>query len=241
MKVKGLILMVVVLTVFVCTGVARADLFTFSGGTTGFGIYQTGSGGEFTTTPDSGLSYILNTYNANARIGNAFQTFCLETNETASGGGTYGVSLSNASVYGGVGGTVNGKDPLSIGTAWLYSQFAKGALQDYNYTDLTQRKVSAEAFQNTIWWLEGELTTKPNNTFTSQVTAKFGEANAMKDNNGAYAVQVANLWEQGHVGEAGYQKQDVLVASPVPIPPSVYLLGAGLLGVVFARKRAKKV
>lgn len=239
MKVKGLILMVAVLTAFVCMpAVAMADTFTFTGGA-GYGVYQTGSGGEFTVRPGDRLNWILNNYDAKAKIGNALQTFCLETNEYVWPNSTYSVVLSNATVYGGAGGAVDGRDPLSKGAAWLYNQFARGILQDYNYTDPTLRQASADALQKTIWWPEGEQV-NPNNVFTQKVISMFEEVGAKADNNGAYPVMVANLWEPGHLGESGYQRQDQLIASAAPIPPTVWLLGAGLFGVGFIRKRIKK-
>jgi hypothetical protein len=265
MKFKSLILMTMVLVGFMCMPViAKAYTLTFTGNNTtdqgylyGYGPYQTGSGGEFTLAPDAGLSWLLNNYDSKALVVNgALQSFCLEEKEYAYAGSTNSVLLRNAAIKGGQ----SNSDPLSIGTAWLYYQFSKGVLANYNY-DIDEsspaarlasqraRHESASALQNTIWWLEGELTNMPSNTFTTQVLAVFGNSGAaMADNNGSYHVMVATMWVPGHEGDIEtknldgtlmYARQDMLAT--VPVPPAVYLLGAGLLGVVFIRKRISKV
>ena len=58
-----------------------------------------------------------------------FQTFCIEANEHFSPGSTYDVTLSDRAMYGS---QPPGGDPVSIGTAWIYSQFAAGTLRSWN-------------------------------------------------------------------------------------------------------------
>jgi len=234
MKLKSLILSGAVLVFFLCTqGMAMAHTLTF---TDGYGKYQTGLGGEFTATPSAGLNWLLNNYDSKvvAKTG-TFQTFCMEFNEHISINTPYNAVLSNAATNGGVsGGGVNKSDPLSIGTAYLYDQFAKGALAGYEYNtsgiNESGREASAAALQNTIWWLEGEQG-KPNNSFVDLVISQFkGETNAMLDNNGSFAVRVVNL-----IAKDGTASQDQLAA--VPIPSALYLLAPGLLGLIgFKRK-----
>ena len=59
----------------------------------------------------------------------------------------------------GGGGAVDGKDPVSAGTGWLYSQFARGSLTGYDYDNITPlgRIESARLLQLAIWMLEDEL------------------------------------------------------------------------------------
>ena len=60
----------------------------------------------------------FNIYNNNQGV--TFQSFCLERNEYISIGGTYTVAgISDAAMMGGVGGGIDGADPLSGKTAWL--------------------------------------------------------------------------------------------------------------------------
>jgi len=133
----------------------------------GYGPYQAGQGGEFTLDPGVGLEWVLSGYNSAKQTRNAgttgsaagtgddtFQTFCMEKSEYIYANTTFDVTISNAAT---LGGTTNSSDPLSIGTAYLYYNFAKGLLAPYNYNGTeAQREASAAALQNTIWWLEGE-------------------------------------------------------------------------------------
>jgi len=122
-------------------------------------------------------------------------------------------------------------DPISVGTAWLYYNFATGNLANYNYG--AGRAASAAALQNTIWWLEQEAADPgAGNVFRTAVLAQFGNsaAAAMADNNGAYAVQVLNLTTL-----AGGLAQDMLIVTP--IPGALILLGPALLGLAGFRKR----
>jgi hypothetical protein len=257
MKLKSLILITMVLVAFMCMPlIATADMSTTGTLTTtgnnssggygydGYGPYQTGQGGEFTLQPGDGLEWLLNNYKLPAMIyTNTFQSFCLEYPEHIYPNTIHSAVLGNAAVYGG-GGAVGGSDPLSQGAAWLYYYFSKGTLGSYDYNTEAGRHNSASALQNTIWWLEGEASDPGDgNTFRNNVIAMFGGAEtAMLDNNGLYPVMVANLWELGHEGQDGYQRQDMLVTTgTVPVPPAIYLLGAGLMGVGVIRKRVNKI
>src|ERR1017187_8366078 len=80
---------------------------------------QLGNGGEFTAVT-SGLG--------------TFQTFCIEYNEEFYPGSTYNYKQNTGAVAGGAGAfaidpnTGLAMDNISIGTAWLYSQFRNGGL-----------------------------------------------------------------------------------------------------------------
>lgn len=208
-----------------------------------YGPYQTGQGGEFTITAGSQildgqyLNYAKTTSGYGYSDGYSFQTFCIEDNEYIYPNSTGTATLSNAAVYGGVGGAVKGSDgtysdAISLGTAWLYKQFALGTLTGYDYTTFDGRHSSADALQKTIWWLEGELTTVPANSFTEAVKNQFGTLdNAKMDNNGTYGVMVLNLtYDNGAPG------QDQLVS----VPDGGFtgaLLGLSLAGLGFWRRK----
>ncbi|MCX5807106.1 MAG: hypothetical protein NT010_13765 [Proteobacteria bacterium] len=260
MRLKGSILIILVLVASIfMSGTAMAYTLTTTGSNTnatlygynGYGPYQTGQGGEFTLQPGDGLEPLLNNYSLLAKIyigGNyALQSFCLEYPEHIWGNTINSVVLSNAAVYGG-GGAAGGSDSLSKGAAWLYYYFSQGTLGSYDYNTEAGRHNSASALQNTIWWLEGEVSDPGDgNTFRHQVMEKFGTEYNAKDNNfngltREYPVMVATLWEQGFAGVSGHERQDMLVTTgTVPVPPAIYLLGAGLMGVGVIRKRVNKI
>ncbi len=95
--------------------------------------YYTGSGGEFTVGSYTGLSNasyvdtganLTSTRNIDTALTGefSFQSFCLEVGESAVSP-SYFVVASGAIRSGAA-----SADPLSLGTAWLYSQFAQGIL-----------------------------------------------------------------------------------------------------------------
>jgi len=218
---------VMVLSVFLTlTTMAMASQVTFING---YGPYQTGLGGEFTLAPSADLSWVLGNYvpGKSSLAGTAtFQTFCLEVGEHVYANGTYNAAINTNAITGGVG---LAGDPISIGTAYLYSEFAKGTLVNYAFNGTeAEREASAALLQNAIWYLEGEGGAA--NSYYNLVNNKFG--NAFADNNGAYNVAVLNLTDAN-----GGFAQDVLVATP--IPTALWLLGSGLLGLVGLRRKFK--
>lgn len=146
-----------------------------------------------------------------------FTTFCLEVNEHYTGATTY--TVASGAVNGGVSG--GNPDPISIGTAFIYSQFIVGAA---GYTD-------GAAVQQAIWWLEGETTTingfdyGVRNSLIDTAELALGgltDGQIMADATlGAYGIVVLNLTD-----DAGNLKQDVLAQVP---EPSTVVAGALLL------------
>lgn len=204
------------------------------------GPYQSGVGGEFNAY-SSTLNPIAMGYSpltmANVGHGMGFETFCLEYTEEFVPGGTYNYSISQAAIEGGNG--PGGSDPISLGTAWLYLNFAEGLLTGYDFTNATNHRTSdAGLLQNAIWWLEGEhnLTYDAGNKFELAVVTQFGgQANAMANNNGFYGVGVLNLYYPD-----GTLSQDQLVIVPDSGTTAV-LLGVGLLGLfLFHRKLTRQ-
>ena len=229
---KKLIVVMVLFVFLTLTTMAMASQVTFVGGS-GYGPYQTGLGGEFTLDPSADLEWVLGSYASGISsnvIPGTFQTFCLEFSEHVSAYGTYNAALNNAAVLGG-GGAVNGADPISIGTAYLYSEFAKGTLQDYAFTGTeAERETSAALLQNAIWYLESEGGVGAGNSYFDLVYKEFSD-DAFADNNGKFNVAVLNLTASDG------RHQDVLVATP--IPAALWLLGSGLLGLVGLRRTFK--
>jgi len=67
-------------------------------------------------------------------------------------------------------GGVNGQDPISSYTAWLYTQFTDGTLSKYDYNNtgndvFASHEASANALQHAFWGFEQEETLDQNNYF----------------------------------------------------------------------------
>jgi len=116
-----------------------------------------GLGGGSYTISGSGLD--TSAYAPISLVGAAgtFESFCLEYTEYFSPGSTYNYTVANAAVAG-AGGAVGGQDPVSLGTAWLYSQFANGSLSGFDYG--SGRKTSNNFLQLAFWFFEDETSSK---------------------------------------------------------------------------------
>lgn len=156
-----------------------------------------------------------------------FQTFCMELDESITGSRFY--TLSDAAIAGGKGGP--SPDPISEGTAWLYTQFRQGSLYAFTY-DLAHQ-ANAAALQDAIWYLEEEITSIGANAFLAAAIAQFGgEAAAMADYTGTY-VKVMNMTDA-----AGNKKQDFLAVPDGGL--TVALLGMGLAGLGWVNRRIRR-
>jgi hypothetical protein len=211
---------------------------------------QNSSGGEFTALVSGGQNYAAN-YSSSAQATvngqTGFETFCVEIDEEFSPGSTYNTSIGNTILPGGA--------AITVGTAYLYSQFALGNLQNYNYnpgsTGVGSRAYTADELQDAIWYLQGEITsagdqyTKGNNylysfggnsfdpasdPFVNLVQTMFGANAYASDSGNNYGVQVLEL-----TGANGAPAQDQLVYTTVntptaPVPePATLAAGAMLL------------
>lgn len=197
---------------------------------------------------------------ANVFFGVSFQTFCLErgvplvprpgTSDSIFGFAAYNIDYSlnddGWAMHGGGGASGDPEhDAISLGTAYLYSQFVAGALAGYDYDPEANRVESAKQLQWAIWYLEDEMSyeeaTVGGNTFLDLLGGIGGgggtelqniESWKTQDNNGFYNVAVLNL---------GLDRQDLLVAYPVSVPDggmTLILMGIAMGGMwVVARRR----
>jgi hypothetical protein len=247
---KRAVVLITLILVFAVTPVF-ADLYSGTGLLQQTGIigpidYTEAQGGEFTISSSTlnTSQYIPGITSEIKGQLNSFQTFCLEMKEyvpntpieiqvsTTSIDESTGVVGSEGSGSHAINGGKTYGDNLDPMTAYLYTNFVKGTLRDYDYLDSTVgRDYSAGQLQNAIWYIEGEI---PSLVANSQADlwvqlAQMAGWNAIGD------VRVLNNWAEGHVGERGYEKQDQLYITPnlVPIPTSVILglLGMSIVGI----------
>jgi hypothetical protein len=232
------------------------------GGVSGF--TDSTDGGEFTDIPSN--TSILSHYVAATTVtdpnvagpGNVgFQSFCLETNFTYPGSPpTLPTAPLNDLISNSI---INSGGTVTLGTAWLYSQFAAGTLTGYNYTNTaasfgatgwaSPRGTDAAALQAAIWYLQGQITFTQaggsTNQYLNLLTASTGSgglglgtlsAALASDPNNIYNVEVLNVGDAA----ANYQYQAQLVIAPSSVPDggtTVMLMGIALGGLALLRRK----
>lgn len=211
-------------------------------------------GGEFNVTASNPILfcgvYSPLTYITSGNI-TGFESFCLEEKEAISGSTTYNYTLSQFAKQGGANPAERGRaandptpnDPLSLGSAWLYTQFAAGALPGYNYTPGAGRIASATDLQKALWALENETDSAnvawdtqvgANPFFNAAVTHFGGLAAARANNNGLFNAEVMTLTTG--TGSRVKNAQDIIVRTP-DSGTTLGLLGLGFAGLALARRR----
>ena len=221
--------------------------------------YSQGDGGEFRAVGNTALNSIVNwgayssatkgTVTA-ANDGSSwgygqglalpgseyFQTFCTELLEEYTPGGLYPISsIGNAALYNDTSHPV----PITLGVAYLYSQFAAGTLggYDYNYADGGGRSASAGNLQNAIWSLLGEqsMALLTGAALTDLQNSGIAEADWTVAANGAYGVEDMTL---DNPGQAQDQLVIVVPEAPTVIASALLLLpfGASMFRI-FRKKR----
>jgi len=119
-----------------------------------------GVGGEFNVTPATGTGYA-----PTVAFGGGFETFCVAQNVGISIPGTYDASVNVSGTYISAYGNVPPGNPptistISLGTAYLFQQFATGVLAGYHYGATaggvnSGRASDATILQYAIWVLQG--------------------------------------------------------------------------------------
>ena len=155
--------------------------------------------------------------------GSVFYTFCLEYSEHFSPGPTYNYVINSKAVNGGVGPE---GDPISLGAAYLYSQY----LDDPNHANWTAQQ--QRNLQEAIWFLEDENGGQNNSLIAAAQAALGVDLGNLKANaNGAYGVVALNLTDSN-----GNLVQDQMAR--VPEAGATLLLSMSLVGLGwFARRK----
>jgi hypothetical protein len=189
--------------------------------------YSYDVGGEFNANTTQNF---LPQYNPAAIVGTGFETFCIETTVDFYPGQTYTYTLGLQDSL--------GRD-LTKGAAYLYQQFSKGVLADYDYTSPSLRNADAGALQAAIWWFQGEQTYGgyPNpiigNVFFENALSHFGGWNnaeeAVADN---YGVEILQMWGNDHTAA---QNQLILVPDGAT---TAGLLSFGFVAMAAVRRRS---
>jgi hypothetical protein len=176
---------------------------------------------------------------------NVMQTFCLEKNAKLQINTEYTYSLDTAAKTGGVGGAVNGADPISALTAYLYTRFWTGALSNYDYDLGSDRVTSAGQLSEAIWYIEEEVSSLDS---TSQAWTWYVEAyravnGTNPDGTGSFDKTwsgIGNVRVMNLTDSAGGEIQDQLIMIPIPEAVKLglgLLAGLGAFGVMRRRRR----
>jgi len=187
----------------------------------------TGGGGEFNVAPVIGSGYA-----SSVLIGNGYETFCVSRSTGITIPGIYYQTVATNSVV------QPDNKTMSKGTAWLYSQFAKGTLPGYRYAgagivnpdlnqnpnQLSDRANDAYSLQLAIWTLEGQYSYPDYtvNPYLVLAALNFGGlANAQGPNSpGGYNVGALNLNTVAGVNILGAPVQPMLTLITPPPPPT---------------------
>jgi hypothetical protein len=228
MKIKKLQL--AIMAVALAGMMAAPNLFAYVGldGTLYFtnSTFQNGVGGEFNAVT-TGLG--------------SFATFCIEDGEFIGQppSGPYTYTINTGAVTGGPGADATDPntslpmDNVSLGTAWLYSQFSAGTLTLDNGTGsyFTNELANAGELQQAIWFLEDEAP-GVSNGYVVLAETELGETFSQihADSEGAYGVVALNLFNpDGSVAQDQLAIDPEFEPVPEPTTAGCFLLGLGAL------------
>lgn len=181
------------------------------------GTYGTTNGGEFYID-------ILETSGDDKLV-----SFCVEKNEYIDYTSTFIITSISDNVVSGGGGAVNGSDPLSSLTQWVFYKYVA--------TDFfgTKSDVLANNVQNLIWAEEGEQSwTASDTTFYNTFSAAYLANPTVYDK---YVVALNLNYYNPTTKAIGNGAQSQLAV--VPEPATMLLFGTGLAGLAAVARRRR--
>ena len=201
-----------------------------------------GRGGGFRVTQATGFNGVLGGRGGTA---NSFISFCIEVNEFL-GGNPHSTQIATSAAGGGVGGAVNGEDPLGAVTAVLYYEFRTGGTFNGAAplgTDAASWTTAlTNALQRAIWASEQEIGNFGNgitaadfqNDTTALAMYNWAAAQVTGTTTLAQAA-IAKVRVLRTFTNAGVNSQDLLTI--IPLSTAGGLAMAGLLGCGMTRRR----
>lgn len=204
------------------------------------------NGGPFVFEANAELAGQISGLGTLGVASNRWLTFCLEKKETFTFGSTYDATIDTTAFAGGYGNSTPGSglshgvsfagagDALDPRTAFLYSSFMAGTLDNIVGTFSYNVLSSGVQLQRAIWFLENELSSVTAGSLAATLVSAANAAVAPGgdwDGAGLGNVRVLNLWDRSN----GAPRQSQLVIIPLPGPAGLAM--AGVLGIVAIRRR----
>ena len=152
--------------------------------------------------------------NVNSSGLGTFTSFCLNSTVYAWSGTTYNYVSSDTVTPANSGGPAN----VTLGTAWLYSEFGSGDLASYGF--VYGNANSANQLQQAIWYFQGS-SGGVNNAFVVDAQTAVGAGNSTNASGGAYGVFALTLTDANR----GYAQPILgMVPEPSTVVAGVLLL-----------------
>ncbi|MDX2188133.1 MAG: hypothetical protein SFV32_14465 [Opitutaceae bacterium] len=202
-----------------------------------------GNGGAYTAQILSGSPLTNDQYDSMTKnVGNwdpSFETFCLEKWEYFTPNTVYDFTIDSEAIGFKDGNVV--KDKLSLGTTWLYSQYATGkfnSLKVKGKTYATWKDMNKD-FQAAVWFLEGDINSLIN-PFTKLLADTFVGKDVKADATGnAFGVKALNLYTVKS-GKTTYAQSQLYYQHVPDTFTTLAVFGAAISGLALFRRKVAR-